>query len=165
MASKNSINKPKDTNKRAAHSALLARKRAARAKTALPTRSSHGRYNTKTAARPTDSKAVALYSGVPSTIAGVSVTTSVLSKKRARKIERNARYIAKRKAQLQVDLAAENEMDIEAESAGKRIKEVKPETKLDKVKKALWTAVAQSASEKLAMNVSGEGTTIGIQAF
>lgn len=165
MASKNSINKPKCKNKRVAHSQLLGRKRAERAKTAIPTRSSHGRHNKQTAARPTDSKAVALYAGVPSTIAGAAVTTSVLSKKRARKIERNARYVAKRNLQLEVESAAQNGMDVEVASAGKRVKEVKPETKLDKVKKALWTAVEVAASERLAIDVSGEGTTIGIQAF
>lgn len=167
MASKNSINKPKATMRKKAHAALLARKRLARAKLAEPTRSSHGRYNLKTAPRPSESKAVALYAGGSSTIPGKVITTSVLSKKRARKIERNARYIAKRNLQLDADLASQGGMDVDVdvEIIGKVQKCVKPGTKLEKVKKALWAAVEHSASEKLALPVTSEGTTIGIQAF
>lgn len=165
MASKNSINKPKGKLHRAAHANRLGQKRAARAKLAAPTRSSHGRYNVDTVPRPTDSKALALYSGTGPSACTRAVTTNILSKKRARKIERNARYIAKRKLQLDADLAAQEGMDVDRETIGKRQKEVKPETKLEKVKKALWTAVADASAERLALEVSGEGTTLGIQAF
>ena len=54
-------------------------------------------------------------------------------------------------------------MDVDAEDIAKRQKKVKPETNLDKVKKALWTALENASRETL--QATGEGTTLGIQAF
>lgn len=160
----NSINKNKGKIYRQQHGAAISKKRTARAKSAVPTRSSLGRYNTETAPRPTDSHAVALYTGsAPSK--GSGVTTRTLSKKRARKIERNSRYVAKRNEQLSIDLAAQNEgMDVDMEAETKRVRNKKPQTHLEKVKEALWAAV-DDASGEFVVDVLGEGTTIGIQAF
>ena len=165
MPSRNSVNKPKGKLQAAHRSNVISKKKAYRANRVVPTRSSNGRYNTDTAPRPTDSKALALYSGgLAST--GNGVTTTTLSKKRAKKIERNKRYVAKRNEQLNIDLAVKQEgMDIDMEPQGKRVKPQKPPTTLDKVKEALWAAVEDSTSGDMGLNVLSEGTTIGIQAF
>lgn len=165
MPSRNSINKPKGKMHRAQHATAISKKRTARAKSAVPTRSSAGRYNTETAPRPTDSQALALYNGGV-TSKGSGVTTQSLSKKRAKKIERNSRYVAKRNQELAIDLAAQNDgMDVEIESASKRVKAKKPATQLEKVKEALWAAVDDSAAGDFGLDVLGDGTTLGIQAF
>lgn len=162
MPSRNSINKPKGKIHRAQHGSAISKKRTARARTALPTRSSSGRYNKDTVPRPTDSLAVALYNGAGAS-QGSGVTTQTLSKKRAKKIERNNRYIARRNEQLSIDLAAQNEgMDIEMSE--KRVKAKKPASQLEKVKEALWAVVDDSTGGDF-LDVSGEGTTLGIQAF
>ncbi|SGZ53238.1 CIC11C00000003647 [Sungouiella intermedia] len=164
MPSRNSINKPKGKIHRAQHGAAISKKRAARSKAALPTRSSAGRYNTETAPRPTDSHALALYSGSGPSL-GSGVTTKSLSKKRAKKIERNSRYVAKRNEQLSIDLAAKEEgMDVDMDGESKRVRNKKPQTQLEKVKEALWAAV-DDVSGAFEVDVLGEGTTIGIQAF
>lgn len=107
---------------------------------------------------------MALYTGAPREQSGTTVTTSILSKKRAKKIERNARYIAQRKAQLEASRAAESGMEMDVQTIAKREKEVKPETNLDKVKKVLYRAIEEAAKEK-SLGVAGEGTTLGVQAF
>lgn len=156
MPSRNLVNKPKNKIHRAHHSKQLSKKRAARASLILPTRSSKGRYDTNTLPRPTDSKAVALYNGsMP--LPSLGVTTNTLSAKRARKIERNNRYIAKRN---QTNLG----MDVDMEGT-KRVKDVKEPSQLDKVKEALWAVVEDTDSVGMKMQVTGEGTTIGVQAF
>ena len=117
--------------------------------------------------RPTDSKAVALYNGeMPARSTGV--TTNKLTGKRARKIERNSRYIAKRNEQLNIDLQAKQEMDVDmadGETVGKKNKHEKEPTQLEKVKTALWAVVEDTDAVGMKLNVSGEGTTIGVQAF
>ncbi|PSK38932.1 hypothetical protein C7M61_002237 [Candidozyma pseudohaemuli] len=163
MPSRNLVNKPKNKIHRAHHAQQLGKKRAARAASILPTRSSHGRFNTETVPRPSDSKAVALYNGsMPLPASGV--TTNTLSNKRARKLERNSRYIAKRNEQLNIDLEAKREMDIDMDGVKKNKHEKEP-TQLDKVKKALWAVVEDTDAVGMNLNVSGEGTTIGVQAF
>lgn len=149
MASKNSINKPKIRIQAHRHSKTLVRKRQALAKRLAPSRSSTGRYAEKntTAPRPTDSRALALYVGEVPTNAGV-ITNNTLSNKRAKKIARNQRYVVQRNAK-------NGDKEIE-------MKEV-PQSKLDKVKEALWKVVENQASLKVI--AQGEGTTLGIQAF
>ena len=149
MASKNSINKPKIRIQAHKHSKTLVRKRLALAKRLAPSRSSTGRYAEKntTAPRPTDSRALALYVGEVPTNAGV-ITNNTLSNKRAKKIARNQRYVVQRNAK-------NGDKEIE-------MKEV-PQSKLDKVKEALWKVVENQASLKVI--AQGEGTTLGIQAF
>lgn len=165
MPSRNSVNRPKGKIQTAHRSNVISKRKARRSHSIVPTRSSSGRYNKDTAPRPTDSKALALYSGGLAT-RGSGVTTNSLSKKRAQKIERNKRYIAKRNEQLNIDLAAGEEgMDVDMETQAKRVKVQKPQSNLDKVKEALWAAVEDSASGDMGLTVSGEGTTIGVQAF
>lgn len=164
MPSKNSVNKPQGKLLRTHHASAISKKRTARAKIAGPTRSSAGRYNTETAPRPTDPKGLALYSGPISQ--GSGVTTHTLLKKKERKLQRNSRYIAKRNEQLNLDLAAQNEgMEIDSKVSEKREKKQKEPTNLDKVKQALWTAVEDHKVGGMAVQTSGEGTTIGVQAF
>ncbi|KAJ8140218.1 hypothetical protein OXX80_012073 [Metschnikowia pulcherrima] len=159
MPSKNNPNKPSSKLSRKHSAGGVVKKRTP--KTVVPTRSSAGRYNKNTAPRPTDPKALAVYTGPVSD--GSGVTTQTISKKRAKKLERNSRYVAKRNEQLDVDLAAQNEgMDIDME---KREKKQKPQTNLDKVKQALWTAVEDHNSGNVAVQTTGEGTTLGVQAF
>lgn len=96
------------------------------------------------------------------------VTTNKLTGKRARKIERNSRYIAKRNEQLNIDLQAKQEMDVDmadGETVGKKNKHEKEPTQLEKVKTALWAVVEDTDAVGMKLNVSGEGTTIGVQAF
>ncbi|GEQ69898.1 hypothetical protein JCM33374_g3574 [Metschnikowia sp. JCM 33374] len=124
MPSKNSVNKPSGKISRAHHSSAISKKRSTKAK-AAPTRSSAGRYNTATVPRPTDPKGLAVYTGPVSQ--GSGVTTQTLSRKRAKKIERNSRYIAKRNEQLNVDLAAkEQDMEIDSAPSEKREKKQSP---------------------------------------
>lgn len=137
----------------------MGKKRAIRAKFAVPTRSSAGRYNTDTAPRPTDVKGLTLYLG-PQTS---GVTTQTVSKKAARKLERNRRHVQRRK---EADAATQvGSMDIDMDSVSKAHKKQKAQTHLDKVKQALWTAVEDANTSGMSLDTSGEGTTIGIQAF
>lgn len=160
----NSINKPRHKLHARSHAQALGNKRAVRAKTAAATASSTSRYNTDltTSVKPTESKAVALYIG-KTTEAPATITTHTLSKKRAKKIARNQKYIDERNSRLNIDLAAQQElMDVDA--APKPKKEVK-ETETGQVRTALWAVVAARASEGLKLDTSGEGTTLGVQAF
>ncbi|RKP32309.1 ribosomal pre-60S maturation factor [Metschnikowia bicuspidata] len=159
MAFDHSFNKPNLQIRKASHASCLARKRAARAKMILP----QGKYTPLAVRRSTDTQALAVLSGSTGA-SGPKLTRTVLSGKKARKIERTLRYAAQRKQQkLNAETAAEDGMDVDAEDIAKRQKKVKPETKLDKVKKALWTALENASSETL--QATGEGTTLGIQAF
>lgn len=161
MANKNTINKPSRKINKAHHAGVIGKKRSLRAKRAAPTRSNSGRYNTDTAPRPTDSRAVALYNGGFAKKGGV--TTNTLSKKRAQKIERNKRYVAKRNELLNIDLQAkQEEMEVDTEPRKRNQKE---KTQLQKIKLALWAVVEDSTGSAMGLNVLGEGTTIGIQAF
>lgn len=152
MASKNSINKPKIRIQAHKHSKTLVRKRLALAKRLAPSRSSTGRYAEKntTAPRPTDSRALALYVGEVPTNAGV-ITNNTLSNKRAKKIARNQRYVAQRNAK-------NGDKEIEMKDSPEA-----SQSKLDKVKEALWKVVENQANLKVI--AQGEGTTLGIQAF
>ncbi|OBA21989.1 ribosomal pre-60S maturation factor [Metschnikowia bicuspidata var. bicuspidata NRRL YB-4993] len=164
MPSRNSVNKPLGKINRASHAGVISKKRTLRANTVGPTRSSAGRYNTATAPRPTDPKGLTVYMGPE--VLGSGVTTQTLLKKKAKKLERNKRYIAQRNERLNVDLAAKNEgMDVDMAPAEKREKKQKPQSNLDKVKQALWTAVEDHNSGAMALESTGEGTTLGVQAF
>ncbi|KAK6201651.1 ribosome biogenesis protein ALB1 [Scheffersomyces amazonensis] len=159
MASKNSINKPKNKINSASHAKSLAKKRAARSKILPNTRSSIGRYADKavTAVRPTDSKAIALYTGEsPAPIS--KMTKNTLSNKRAKKIARNQKYVDQRKQ------AENKEEDASMEIETKEQLEER-QTNLDKVKTLLWSVIEQNARGEYKSSADGEGTTLGIQAF
>lgn len=152
MPSRNSINKPSKKIQSKSHAVSLGKRRAARAGTTVATKSSTSRYNTKskTAPKPTESKALALYTG--QALDTAAVTSKSLSKKRAKKIARNQRYVQQRNG-----TAPDMEMDTEAQR----------ETQIQRVKDSLWELVRAKKADKstgLAVAV-GEGTTLGVQAF
>lgn len=161
MAGKNAINKPKIKMAASAHAKALGRKRAARSRANPATRSSTTRYADKatTAPRPTDSQALALYSG--ETPAPLNVMTkTTLSKKRAKKIARNQKYFASNvKSKSSGKGNDDVSMDIETETAEQ------VETKLEKTKKALWSVIENHAKTGYPQPTDTEGTTLGIQAF
>lgn len=153
MAGRNAINKPKIKLHVQSHAKSLGRKRAARRTTA--TRSSTSRYAAKgtTAPRPTDSKAVALYTGnAPQPTS--TMTTQTLSNKRAKKIARNQRYLAANKLK-------ENETAMEVDNTSEQEKQ----TKLDQIKKALWSVIENHQKNGYSVVSDPEGTTLGIQSF
>lgn len=163
MPSKNNVNKPQGKIQRSSHASKISKRRSLRAKPA-PTRSSAGRYNTETAPRPTDPKGLALYTGPA--VQGSGVITQTLSKKKAKKLERNSRYNAQRAALLNVDLAAKDQdMEVDAPVLDRRERKTKAPTTLEKVKQALWTAVDDFKAGGLEVETAGEGTTLGVQAF
>lgn len=163
MPSRNSINKPKDHLHRASHAHAIGKKRAARARKAAPTKSNTSRYNTETVPTPTESKALALSTGGHSE---TKLTSTTLSNKRAKKIARNQKYIEQRNQKLNIDVAAkqENEMDLD-ETKEPKVKNQKPKTKLEQIKDALWSVVEDKSSSSLRIELEGEGTTLGVQAF
>lgn len=144
-----SINKPRKQIVALKHNATLARKRSARAKTQVPTRSSLGRYSDKdlTAPRPNDSKSIALYTGTGPTATGV-LTNNILSKKRAQKLARNQKYINKRAG-----------IDIDMDPKTKSTKE----SDLGKIKAALWNVIENKHFIKV--DTDAEGTTLGVPTF
>ncbi|EDK47256.1 conserved hypothetical protein [Lodderomyces elongisporus NRRL YB-4239] len=149
MAGRNAINKPKIKMLAQSHARSLSRKRAARS--SVQTRSSTSRYASKslTAPRPTDSKSLALYTGETPLSQSV-MTTNTLSKKRAKKIARNQKYLSqKQEDELMMD------MD----------KQMKEKSRLDKVKKALWDLIENFEKNGPTVLPTGEGTTLGVQSF
>lgn len=167
MPSRNSINKPKDKILRNLHSSAIGKKRALRQKSAPKTRSSTFRYNEDSNVKPspTESNSLALYSGRSIDAAG-GITTKTLSKKRAKKISRNQKYIAQRNEQLGIDIKAKEEsMEIEDEKPAEN-KDSSKSGSVDAVRKALWSVVKDTTSEALQIAVEhGQGTTLGVQAF
>lgn len=167
MPSRNSINKPKDHIHRANHAHSIGKKRAARARKAIPTKSSTSRYSLEgVAPKPTESKAIALYTGSagePNTL----LSNNTLSNKRAKKLARNQKYIDQRNQKLNIDVTAKQEegMELDPEFVEKKSKHEKEQTKLDKIKQALWAVVEDKSSNLLKVNTESEGTTLGVQAF
>jgi ribosome biogenesis protein ALB1 len=155
MPSRNSINKPKDTINQAKKRASLAKKRAERIRKGLvaPSRSSES----STSGLP-KSTSLALYAGVKQ--AG-RLTTQTLSNKRLKKIERNKKYVAKRKEQLMIDVQAkaEEEMDVDGQE------EEKPNSKIHSVKDALWSVIEDRATSEFTVDSTSEGTTLGGPSF
>lgn len=165
MPSRNSINKPKDKIQRNSHASSIGKKRSARARNGIVTKSSTSRYETDSNAAPkaTESKAIALYNGA-TTPTGV-IINNTLSNKRSKKIARNKKYIAKRNEKLSIDLLADQEQ-MEVDEKEEQTK-AKNQTKLDKIKEVLWAAVEDRVSEglKVSSGTDGNGTTLGVQAF
>lgn len=154
MAHRNSINKPKIKLLSNAHAKSLGRKRSARASRAISTRSSNTlRYADpkSVAPRPTELYEVALFTGDAQTAAG-SIITRTLLNKRAKKLARNLKYIA---ARLDGPQSSGEAMDVDAEA--QRL------SQLEQAKAALWSVLENKDAFKVAS--SGEGTTMGVQAF
>lgn len=155
MAHKNSINKPKIKLQSNGHAKSLARKRLARASKTVSTRSSTTlRYakSAQVAPRPTELYEVALYNGNALTATGV-VTNRTLSNKRAKKLERNLRYIAQRLSTGKPT----GDVDMDVDAVEQRL------TQLEQTKAALWSVLEKKDS--LRAVPLGEGTTMGVPAF
>lgn len=157
MPSKNSVNRPKLTVNLNKRSQQLGLKRAQRERAGLlqPARSS---VNSKSG--EIKSVALDLYFQDKDNVEPMSkVTTKTLSKKRAKKIERNIKYAEQRKLLTDVQAKLENnDMEVDSKKHDKKI--VKEQSSLTKVKNALWNILEDKASQGLVLG-SGQGTTLG----
>lgn len=140
MAGGNSINKTKYKNKAYHHAQALAKKRALKVRN---TKLALGRYHDKAVAAPGESTEIALYKGAA--VAGDAITTQSLSKKRAKKLARNMKYIRQRLG------TPADEMLVDEEP------EPVKEGQTERVKKALWNFV-ENWQPVLPL---GAGTTLG----
>ncbi|SCU96314.1 LAFA_0G05666g1_1 [Lachancea sp. 'fantastica'] len=152
MPSKNSINRPKQqvNLNRKVHS--LARKRDAMDRAGLlkPARSSGESKSGLARSIPVD-----LYRGEKQS-AG-PITTKTLSKKRAKKIERNIKYAEQRKLLVDVQKKTDDSMDLDMDS---KKPASAPKSQLERVKAALFKAMDDTASNGLVLD-AGAGTTLG----
>ncbi|SCU99795.1 LAME_0G05556g1_1 [Lachancea meyersii CBS 8951] len=152
MPSRNSINRPKQqvNLNRKVHS--LAKKRDAMDRAGLlkPARSSEQSKSGLAKSIPMD-----LYKGEK--LSAGPLTTKTLSKKRAKKIERNMKYAEQRKLLVDVQKKAEDSMDLDVES---KKQASAPKGQLERVKTALFKAVEDTASSGLVLE-AGAGTTLG----
>lgn len=152
MPSKNSINKPKDKILKKSHASSLGKKRSSRLQST--SRSSTGRYNTRATPAPTDSKAIALYTGkIPITN---KITTQTLSKKKAKKLVRNQKYVEKRNELLKKDL--DEKMEVESDSKVKI-------SESEKLNNQLWENINNKDILWFKRVPNGEVTLIGVQSF
>ncbi|SCW03233.1 LAFE_0G05930g1_1 [Lachancea fermentati] len=154
MPSKNSINRPKQkiNLNRKVHS--LSKKRTERERAGLlkPARS----HETSKSGQ-IKSVAIDLYKGeLPST---GPITNKTLSKKRAKKIERNLKYIEQRKLLVDVQKKYEDGMEVDSTAALTKSKAPK-KTQIAKVKDALFQALEDTTSTGLVLE-NGSGTTLG----
>ncbi|KAI5960844.1 ALB1 [Candida pseudojiufengensis] len=148
MAGRNAVNKPKIKMLAQSHAKSLGRKRASR--NSIQTRSSTSRYALRgtTAPRPTDSRAIALFTGeTPNPVS--KMTTNTLSNKRAKKIARNQKYLTQ-KQEEDIMMKVDNEIK---------------QTNLDKVKKTLWDLIERNKTNGPLVLPDAEGTTLGVQSF
>lgn len=160
MPSKNSINRPKQQMNlnRKVHS--LAKKRDARERAGLlqPARSHEDSKSGQPKSVPID-----LYKGEQSS-AG-PVTTKTLSKKRAKKIERNMRYAEQRKLLVDVQKKAEDGMEVDGEVAASIAgSDAAKKSQFARVKDAFFRAMEDTASSGLVLE-NGAGTTLGGRFF
>lgn len=88
-----------------------------------------------------------------------SITTRTLSKKRAKKIERNLKYATQRKLLVDASAKLEDEMEIDLDG-GKKVKENEKKSSLTLVKEALWSVIDDTASQGLIIE-NRQGTTLG----
>ena len=85
------------------------------------------------------------------------MTTTTLSNKRAKKIARNQKYMAANKAATKTNTES---MDVD-----EILTEEQKQTKLDQVKKALWSVIENHSKSGFSVVADSEGTTLGIQSF
>ncbi|EDO18124.1 hypothetical protein Kpol_1031p28 [Vanderwaltozyma polyspora DSM 70294] len=158
MPSKNSINRPKLTVNLNKKSQRLGQKRADRERKGLlqPERSSEASKSGEIKSVPLD-----LYFNGKESNNNSSITTKTLSKKRAKKIERNLKYAQQRK--LLVDVQAKEDIDMNVES-NKTKGNGKEKTPLTKMKDALWNVIEDTSSQGLTLK-TGQGTTLGGPTF
>ncbi|QLQ78556.1 hypothetical protein HG537_0A08030 [Torulaspora globosa] len=157
MPSKNSINRPKLTPNLNRKNQSLARKRDQRERAGLlqPARSSENSKSGQVKSVPLE-----LYFQGKTGQDGV-LTTKTLSKKRAKKIERNLKYAEQRKLLAELQDKVENEDGMEVDvPAGKTQKREEKKSSLTKMKDALWKVLDDSSSEGFVLT-KGQGTTLG----
>ncbi|CCE61791.1 hypothetical protein TPHA_0B01190 [Tetrapisispora phaffii CBS 4417] len=170
MASKNSVNKPKLTVNVSKRNQHKANKRAQMEKNGefQPSRSSGNFVSNQVKSIP-----VQLYfkdeSSLNSSNSNLSsaTTTKTLSKKRAKKIARNLKYVQQRKLLVDVQAKHENDMAIDADSVAKVERQKgngKEKTVLARMKDALWNVLEDSSSQPLVL-ATGQGTTLGGPSF
>lgn len=155
MPSKNSINRPKLTVNLARKTQSLAHKRDQRERAGLlkPARSSENSKSGQIKSVPLD----LYFQGKEGKVAASGITTKTLSKKRAKKIERNIKYAEQRKllAELQDKALNEDEMDLDLPASSKKTEERKIT-----MKDALWKILDDTSSQGLVIS-NGQGTTLG----
>jgi len=144
-----SINKPRKKLVARAHANSIGKRRAARSRVSN-TKSATGRYSKTADPKPTESKAIALYTG-SSSAATTDVVTNTLSNKRAKKLARNQKYIDARNNKV-----VDQEMEVD---------EAIKQSNMENVKKSLWSVVEAYKNGGLTPQPDQDGTTLGIQAF
>lgn len=163
MPSKNSINRPKLTTNLNRKTQSLARKRDQRERAGLlqPARSSENSKSGQVKSVPLE----LYFQEKEGQGAKQGLTTKTLSKKRAKKIERNLKYAEQRKllAELQDKVENEDGMDVDVQT-GKSQKREQKKSSLAKMKDALWRVIDDSSSEGLVLS-KGQGTTLGGPVF
>ncbi|OUM54227.1 hypothetical protein BVG19_g3586 [[Candida] boidinii] len=158
MPSRNSVNRPKDNLNRIRKAQSLAKKRVRRGTTPRSTERT-------TVVLPSTS--IALYTGDASD-GSIGITSKSISKKTAKKIERNRKYAilrngGKNAKKLLIDIQAKKEssMDIDGESANTSSNANTKRSKSDLVREALWSVIEDVATNNYNVDVTGEGTTLG----
>ncbi|OWB81853.1 hypothetical protein B5S33_g473 [[Candida] boidinii] len=158
MPSRNSVNRPKDNLNRIRKAQSLAKKRVRRGTTPRSTERT-------TVVLPSTS--IALYTGDASD-SSIGITSKSISKKTAKKIERNRKYAilrngGKNAKKLLIDIQAKKEssMDIDGEASNASSNSNTKRSKSDLVREALWSVIEDVATNNYNVDVTGEGTTLG----
>ncbi|GME71367.1 unnamed protein product [[Candida] boidinii] len=158
MPSRNSVNRPKDNLNRIRKAQSLAKKRVRRGTTPRSTERT-------TVVLPSTS--IALYTGDASD-SSIGITSKSISKKTAKKIERNRKYAilrngGKNAKKLLIDIQAKKEssMDIDGEASNASSNANTKRSKSDLVREALWSVIEDVATNNYNVDVTGEGTTLG----
>ncbi|AMD19114.1 HBR213Cp [Eremothecium sinecaudum] len=162
MPSKNSINRPKQKINLNRKIQKNAAKRNARERAGLlaPPRSSPDSMSGQVKSIPWE-----LYKG--SKLESGPTTTKTLSKKRAKKIERNLRYNEQRKLLIEVQAAKESGMEIDMETSLVSSRSRKKEAKqglLEKTKASIWSVLEDTTTQELPLQ-TGAGTILGSKYF
>lgn len=155
MPSKNSINRPKQKINLNRKIQKNSAKRNFREREGLlaPSRSSNLSKSGQIRSVPLD-----IYRGV--NIESGPITTKTLSKKRAKKIERNLKYAQQRKLLTDVQSKYEDDMDVDITSNKSKTKK----TNLDRIKDILSMTLDDVSPQGLIFEDS-DGTTLGGQYF
>lgn len=142
MPSKNSINKPKDNLIRQRKSHLASKKRVSR-----------GRQQFTSIKASTGITEL-----IPITHAGGVIANTIMSKKKAKKLERNSKYIEMRNKSNKKKNSEDVEMSVEDEKINK--------SKQGEVRSALWELVENVRANGIQLlSPTGEGTSIGKPEF
>lgn len=158
MPSRNSINRPKLTVNLNRKNASITKRREQRERAGLlqPARSSEGSMSGKVKSVPID---LYMNGARDDHASSKGITNRTLSKKRAKKIERNLRYAQQRKLLTDAAAGVEEGMDIDIDG-GKRKNKKEEKTDLSMVKDALWKAIEDTTNTGLVLE-NGQGTTLG----